>query len=165
MTDRNLITQKRKRKGCSMSSFYVGTESLSMITDVISRYLLVGFDAFGFEFPKEIETLFRGESDERIFNGLAGTNLSALEARYGQKGAAEMYDGKDYEEGHDIWKSGGGVQAWHYQLLKSLHCYLYQCSEGDVYNTPIYKAIEKLSERLTEYIVFHLPEYKEAEWK
>ena len=148
-----------------MSAFYVGTESLSMITDVISRYLVAGFDSFGFDFPSEIKTLFEGETDTRIFNALAGTNLSALEARYGKVKTAEMYDGKDYEEGHDIWEFGIGVQPWHYQLLKSLHCFLYQCNEGNVPSTPIYKAVAKLAEVLADFIICNQPEYKNAEWR
>lgn len=149
-----------------MSAFYVGTESLSMITDIISRYLIAGFDAFGFEFPREIVILFNGESDERIFDALAGTNINAIEQRYSQKIAEEMYDGKRYENGHDIWQAReDGIQPWHYQLLKSLQCYIYQCSEGNVPDTHIYKAIDKLITRLAMYIVCNQPEYDEAEWR
>ena len=148
-----------------MSAFYVGTESLSMITDIISRYLVGGFNSFGFEFPREIVTLFEGESDERIFTALAGTNLDALEQRYNKEIAVEMFDGKDYEEGHDIWKPRNGVQPWHYQLLKSLECYIYQCSEGNVPNTPIYKAIDDLSTRLAIFIATNQKEYEDAEWR
>lgn len=148
-----------------MSAFYVGTESLSMITDIISRYLVGGFNSFGFEFPREIVTLFEGESDKRIFNALAGTNLDALEQRYNKEIAAEMFDGKDYEEGHDVWQPRNGVQPWHYQLLKSLNCYVYQCSEGIVPDTPIYKAIDKLAVKVAEYIATHQPEYEQAEWR
>lgn len=149
-----------------MSAWYVGTESLSMITDIISRYLVGGFNSFGFEFPREIVTLFDGESDKRIFDALAGMNLNALEQRYSKETTAEMYDGKDYEDGHDIWKpSEDGVQPWHYQLLKSLKCYIYQCSEGNVPDSPIYKAMEKLSISVAMFIACHQPEYKEAEWK
>ena len=148
-----------------MSAWYVGTESLSMMTDIISRYLVGGFNSFGFEFPIEIHTLFDGEPDKRIFNALAGTNLEALEARYGKETAAEMFDGKDYEDGHDIWQPRNGVQPWHYQLLKSLNCYVYQCSEGKVPDTPIYKAIDKLAVKVAEYIATHQPEYEQAEWR
>ena len=148
-----------------MSAFYVGTESLSMITDIISRYLVGGFNSFGFEFPREIVTLFEGESDERIFNALAGTNLDALEQRYSKETAAEMFDGKGYEEGHDIWQPRDGVQPWHYQLLKSLNCYMYQCSEGNVPDSPIYKAMEKLVISLTVFIACNQEEYKNAEWR
>ena len=149
-----------------MSAFYVGTESLSMITDIISRYLIAGFNSFGFEFPREIVTLFDGESDTRIFDALAGTNLNALKQRYDEKTAAEMFDGKSYEHGHDIWKPReDGIQPWHYQLLKSLQCYVYQCSEGTVPDTPIYKAIDALSTRLAIFIACHQKEYEDAEWR
>lgn len=148
-----------------MSAFYVGTESLSMITDIISRYLVGGFNSFGFEFPREIMTLFEGESDKTIFNALAGTNLNALEQRYSKETAAEMFDGKDYEDGHDIWEPRNGVQPWHYQLLKSLKCYIYQCSEGNVPDSPIYKAIDKLIDNLAMFIACNQQEYEDAEWR
>lgn len=148
-----------------MSAWYVGTESLSMMTDIIRRYLVAGYNSFGFEFPSEIKTLFEGESDKRIFDALAGTNLDALEQRYDKETAAEMFDGKGYEEWHDIWEPRNGVRPWHYQLLKSLNCYIYQCSEGNVPDSPIYKAMEKLSISVAVFIACHQPEYEEAEWK
>lgn len=149
-----------------MSAFYVGTESLSMLTDIISRYLVGGFNSFGFDFPREIVTLFEGESDERIFSGLAGTNLDALEQRYSKETAAEMFDGKGYEEGHDIWQAReDGIQPWHYQLFKSLNCYIYQCSEGNVPDSPIYKAMDELATRVGLFIARKQSEYEEAEWK
>lgn len=149
-----------------MSAFYVGTESLSMLTDIIERYLVAGFDSFGFEFPCEIESLFHGANRDTIFAALVTDNLDALQQRYGIKTAVEMYDGKDYEEGHDIWEPRkNSVQPWHYQLLKSCECYVYQCGEGKVLNSPVYKAMQKLSANITNFIVHNLPAYKEAEWK
>ena len=62
------------------------------------------------------------------------------------------------------------------QLLKSLDCFLYQCSEGDVPETDLYKELDKLSTTVTEAlskgrqrIQFgkyypHVPGWDEAVW-
>lgn len=48
--------------------------------------------------------------------------------------------------------------------LKSLNCLLYQCSEGDVPETPLYRALDTLSDQWAQEIVSRLPEYAEARW-
>lgn len=148
-----------------MSAFYVGTESLSMLTDIIYRYMVAGFNSFGFDFPREVEEVFYGKTDTEIFNLLSSTNIDALVARYDEDTAKDMIDGKGYEVGHDIWQYRNGIQPWHYQLLKSLNCYVYQCSEGNVPDTPIYKAMDKLSIRLAQFIACHQQEYIDSEWR
>jgi len=50
------------------------------------------------------------------------------------------------------------------RALKSLHCFLYQCSEGNVPSRKLYKTLEKLSQEWADKIVSDLPEYEKAEW-
>ena len=50
------------------------------------------------------------------------------------------------------------------QALKALRCLLYQCSEGDVPETPLYKALDDLSNRWALEIVSKLPAYDAARW-
>lgn len=148
-----------------MSAFYVGKDSLSMLTDIIERYLVAGSDSFGFDFPKEIKEVFNGASRDSIFSALSADNVLALEERYGIRTAIDMYDGEDYEDGHDIWKPmEKGVQPWHYQLLKSCQCYVYQCTQGKVCESPIYIAMSKLTANIAMYIACSQPEYAKAEW-
>ena len=147
-----------------MSAFYVGHESLSMLTDIISRYLVVGFNGFGFEFPGSVVDYFNGKTEEEIFAELRQMNIDALHERYDD--AEDMYDDQGYEDGHDIWKPREmKVQNWHYQLLKSLHCYIYQCSEGVVTDRELYKSIDELSTRVAIFIATHQPEYEKADWR
>jgi hypothetical protein len=51
------------------------------------------------------------------------------------------------------------------QVVKSLRCWLYQCSEGDVPETPLYKIMDKYADILAYEIVCDLPEYKKALWE
>lgn len=51
------------------------------------------------------------------------------------------------------------------QLLKSLQCLIYQCSEGDIPETsPLYERMEEAEKRLMGEIIGEMPEYNEAKW-
>jgi hypothetical protein len=51
------------------------------------------------------------------------------------------------------------------QVFKSLRCWLYQCSEGNIPDTSdLYKVMEKVSGHMALEIVSNLPEYEAAEW-
>ena len=50
------------------------------------------------------------------------------------------------------------------QSLNSLQCWLYQCTEGDCDETPLYKRMRALSDEWAQIIVHRLPEYEKARW-
>lgn len=78
-------------------------------------------------------------------NGLARDlwemNVRALQQRYSA-------NPKDYE---DVIAAYGDPQPSinPYQVLKSANCLLYQCSEGDVTEEPLFKELEQASEALS----------------
>lgn len=82
---------------------------------------------------------------------LQAMNEDALKARYGDEPA-------------------GGFEYVYflipnrYQLLKSLRCFLYQCSEGDVPNTQLFKDVEEFAGNLALAIIEDSPEYEKANW-
>ena len=152
-----------------MSTWYVGCESLSMITDIISRYLVGGYNSFGFNLQIELVDCFRNgnefDSDDEIFEKLRQMNIDALKHEYPDT-YTDRYDDDGYEQGHDIWKPRESeVQSWHYQLLKSLDCYVYQCSSGKVIDTDLYKAMDAFINAVAKYIAMNQPEYAEAFWQ
>jgi hypothetical protein len=51
-----------------------------------------------------------------------------------------------------------------FAALKSLECWIYQCSEGDIPERQLYKDMKELSAQLAMSIVSELPEYKSAPW-
>ena len=51
-----------------------------------------------------------------------------------------------------------------YQILKSLQCFLYQCSEGDIPKDNLYITLNNIEKILINYIISHLEDYKRAEW-
>ncbi len=50
------------------------------------------------------------------------------------------------------------------QALKSLQCWLYQCTEGSVPETDLYKFFRELEGVMAVNIVEQLPEWEAAEW-
>lgn len=51
------------------------------------------------------------------------------------------------------------------QVLKSLQCWLYQCTEGAVVKRPLYRFFQDVVEpHLMSSIINDLPEYQAAEW-
>lgn len=52
-----------------------------------------------------------------------------------------------------------------YQALKTLECYIYQCSESqEIEESPIYKAIEKIIQNIKDFIIENNPAYIAAVW-
>ena len=49
-------------------------------------------------------------------------------------------------------------------IYKAMRCLLYQCSEGNVPETALYKELEKLADEWAGSIVADLPEYERAPW-
>ena len=50
------------------------------------------------------------------------------------------------------------------QIYKSLQCYMYQCSEGDVPELPLYKALEEYRSSIADHMITNTPEYERANW-
>ena len=50
------------------------------------------------------------------------------------------------------------------EQFKAITCLLYQCSEGDVPNSPIYGELNRAAGELAQRIVQDLPEYDKASW-
>lgn len=51
------------------------------------------------------------------------------------------------------------------QILKSLQCFIYQCSEGDIIKDKLYLMLRDTERILINYIISHLEEYKKAKWE
>ncbi len=156
-----------------MSCYMLSIESRSAIADYIASVLNSGFDYHGYSAP---ETLKRALSDcvvcgyyeeSKIFDRLTKLNAHACGERYHHLTGAEpgtykrqrcITEYRQYEDGHEI------IKPWHYQILKKIECFIYQCTEGDTPDTELYKGIEQLSRYLMAYIVHNTPEWNAALW-
>lgn len=52
----------------------------------------------------------------------------------------------------------------HVQLLKSIQCFLYQCSEGKTPHMALYKALEKYAGDLAIMMINKTPDWERATW-
>lgn len=92
---------------------------------------------------------------EKLGASMFQMNCDAVNARYGE-GQAGEFRPLDYKWG---WENSSDVQ-----VLKSLQCWLYQCSEGDIPERPLYREFRDLERIIACKIVDRLPEYSKAEW-
>jgi hypothetical protein len=84
-------------------------------------------------------------------------NIKAIDARYGN-GEAVKFRKLDYHFEHTE-----AVPLE--QVLKSLNCWLYQCSEGDIPETALYNLFDTdVRLYLMSEITTRLPEYEKADW-
>lgn len=60
--------------------------------------------------------------------------------------------------------SGALADLTDWQVLKSLDCFLYQCGEGDIQESDLYKSVKRFRDGLERALVRSLPQYDEADW-
>ena len=89
-------------------------------------------------------------------NMMFDLNIRAVEALYG-KGQAKKFRPLDYQYAAKLPPS-------RIQVFKSLKCWLYQCSEGDVPETDLFKAFYEVSGNMAKHIVTRMPEFDAATW-
>lgn len=156
-----------------MSAFMMSNETLSMLSDFIARYYANDGRDFSFYFPEELEEQLGPGAHNPIvvFSKIAELNVESLRRRYPEY-YREMIEDVEYIPGcdifeHDVYDIENGVKfmkPWHYQVLKSFNCYLYQSCEGNCYKLPLYKVIQSLTDKWGGYIAENQPMYEEAKW-
>jgi len=103
----------------------------------------------------DIDTSGYGWS-ETLGKAMFNLNIAGVNARYGD-GEAGKFRELNYH-----YKPAHGSPI---QVLKSLQCWLYQCSEGDVVNRPLFKFFQdEVEPHLMSSIIADLPEYTQATW-
>ena len=137
-----------------MSAYVVDSVCIHRILTAFERaeYRSEGVYA-GIRPPRQLVT-----TDQRreLIRDLLRMNVDAVNCRYPQHPAAHVppcpLDLPGFKRPSD------------WQCLKSLDCYLYQCSEGDVPERDLYQAVTTFRDRLRSALVCELPEYDAAEW-
>ena len=170
-----------------MSCFMMSNETLSMIANIIERHHTAGFNSFGYGITGEMAQYIFDHCEKplayNLFKKMAELNEYSLRHYYHYNHDLDidgMIGDVMYIPSSDIWQHyNGKVDIWHYQLLKSLDCYLYQVGEINNY----YCGIEdsKLDEttkpmmdlfislmayrnELADYIIRHSANYEQAKW-
>lgn len=142
-----------------MSCFIVDKENIQVQAEFIKLVLDGHGDRFRLCANEALVDVFSdckgsfGYDAHKIYRKLYIANLRAWNGRY--KENVREFDRYEY-------KPFNGVLV---QLYMYMRCYLYQCAEEPVYNTPIYKAVRELSRDLAGAIVLKLADENGAEWK
>jgi hypothetical protein len=131
-----------------MSAYIVSNETMNRVVSTIMRTCR--------EFGQRCTYSLGGREFDRVASEI-GRDLFALNAR----AVVERYGGT----------ADMAPFRFHYILprkpaaeLKSLHCLIYQCSEGAVMNDPLYRDLEKLCGRISDEIIANMPDYQAAPW-
>jgi hypothetical protein len=83
-------------------------------------------------------------------------NIDGVNDRYGE-GEAQKFRNLNY--------CYAPATVSEIQVLKSLQCWLYQCTEGEVVKKPLYQFFDTMVEkRLMSNIISSLAEYRRARW-
>ena len=84
-------------------------------------------------------------------------NIQAVCARYAGENSETLLANDNYQYGDKLRPN-------RIQAFKSLRCWLYQCSEGDVPETDLFKAFDEVSKNMATHIVNRMPEFDAAVW-
>lgn len=142
-----------------MSAYIVERETI----DRVLTFLLEGCDAhqngfnglkrwinekYGYDLAKESHVTTLGQA-------MMCLNFEAVNARYRETTPASAYEYKRH-------KSLAFVTI--YQAVKSLDCFLYQCSEGNVPDTALFKMLDMVRNTWCRSIVTRTDQYDKAAW-
>jgi hypothetical protein len=79
-------------------------------------------------------------------------NCAAVDHRYQEENPIPMYSFTEQYIANDV------------QLYKAITCFLYQCSEGEVWKGEFYEEVETLKASLAHNIIAKTEEYENAAW-
>lgn len=135
-----------------MSAFVVNTDTLNkIVSEMVAeanedsmREMFKVADGW-FYYPLLVDDC------QRLINDLHAMNVRAVNQRYGED--------EQPERQHYTYQITRKIDAY-----KALRCFLYQCSEGDVPDEPLFKAMHELSNDWAHNIVIEMPEYDKQPW-
>lgn len=156
-----------------MSCFIVNPRTLARIANYICAHINNGYNCthLALDVSDEFKQLVcnsSGEaSEEKIYQELYNLNYKAYNTRYEGRHEPEDNDLDKFAEYDNppVGMYSGKINANHYQMLKSMECYLYQCAESEeLEKSIVYKEIQRFKNAIMCKIVHSLPEYDAADW-
>lgn len=101
------------------------------------------------------------EEPAELGRAMYSMNVNAVEQRYPDSELPGTYtDGQHL----DAYKYQFVLDTNRMQVYKYLQSYLYQCTEGDVGELPLYKALVEFRAQLAQHMIEHSDEYEKAAW-
>ena len=149
-----------------MSSFIVSNATINRIVAVLEYAT-----QWKRLFPNPVyvnETLqvFNTKSAKDLGQRLYDINVAAINHRYPDavKNINNAPGTIDDNGNHVPYKYEMVLPGTRFQGLKAIDCLVYQCSEGDIVNHPLYKALKDYGLAICSAIVSDMPEYENAIW-
>lgn len=140
----------------NMSAFMVQDNTINRIVTWLTREVSTSHFAVDQLARKYAIDLVSEKWAEKLANAMFQLNCDGVHARYGE-GEAEKFRPLNFTYKAEMCLSL-------VQVLKSLQCWMYQCCEGDVPDTKLYRFFEEVEHHLALKIVDCLPEYQKASW-
>lgn len=142
-----------------MSSYIVGDSAINRIVSHIS--MRAGGDSMlGSSYRRALEDypLILNEGLHKLADDMLKLNVKAVALRYPED---EHDKSKIDEFPYKFTPDTGSI----YQVLASLRCWLYQCSEGDIPETSgLYDAMTQIKHSIAYEIIDASPEWKATTW-
>jgi hypothetical protein len=132
-----------------MSAFIVADETLDIIVTNLKNRKQVKFN----KKPVIGCHMDQPNANNKLGQKLLNMNACAVDGRYPDNtdNITQLYHYQD-------------IEVSKMQFLKSLQCFVYQCCEDPVVNSPEYKELQELTGEIAMEIVDDMPEYKIASW-
>jgi hypothetical protein len=139
--------QSNQRECIKMSAYVVDKKTIDRIVTYIFReYGYRDQDILHRYYPQLV-----AENENVLGQRLWKLNVDAVNCRYEENNPVELYQ----------WSP---EHCGLIQTLKSLQCLIYQCAEGNIPDTNLYKDLERLEKSIMSKIIDALPEYNAAQW-
>jgi hypothetical protein len=149
----------------------VSDKSISQIANLVAAVLNHGFNSTGLSANMNLvlslnDCLVSGfTSEQKAFDKLYALNQAAVNDRYGSDVETT---GKYTDE--DLWTKPGYYHHFicgpnHYQMLKTLRCFIYQCSEDINRNNQLLQGLQELETSIKDLIISSLDLYNDAIWQ
>ena len=148
-----------------MSAFVCGSKTINRIAGGLFHAKEQGGYNRSFAKPSSELLELMGESIADFGKTLYLMNVNAVEQRYPDCiGKPDNLPGECDENGHHSPYKYNLSRPDRIQFYKSLQCFLYQCTEGDVDELPLYKQLDFYLNDLARHIIVGSKEYEKADW-
>jgi hypothetical protein len=138
-----------------MSAYIVEPETINKVV----TFLNAQSRDFSHVMHKSDYDLTNFDDLQRLAEDLYLMNCDAVDGRYGKGTAANDEANKPT---HTFRFTPGGVED--IAAYKSAQCLLYQCSEADIPDRPLYQLLYNLVHAIAHHIIRQTPEYNTAKW-
>ncbi len=156
-----------------MSSFVINDRSTAALAAMLDRVTGAarwsGSIRYGIYYGRDLYDLLSKEWStmfDRKCIELDSQKIYAVLRRMNVKAYGERYYDKDITAPEVMpvgeWVNTADRNPW--QMLKTFECYLYQCCEGSITKSELYKELVHAKNDYAKYLISKIPDYSEAVW-